>query len=42
MPHALTMLRTLGVEAPGKPFHGITYIDGQRRVTHSGTLRAVP
>src|SRR5262249_25197418 len=21
------------VEAPGKPFHGITYIDGQRRVT---------
>jgi flavin-dependent dehydrogenase len=33
MPHALAMLRTLGVEAPGKPFHGITYIDGERRVT---------
>jgi flavin-dependent dehydrogenase len=44
MPHALTMLRTLGVEAPGKPFHGITYIDGQRRVTgrfHGGAGRGV-
>ena len=28
MPHAVTLLRTLGVEAPGKPFHGITYVDG--------------
>jgi flavin-dependent dehydrogenase len=33
MPHSLSMLRTLGVDAPGKPFHGITYVDGRRRVT---------
>jgi flavin-dependent dehydrogenase len=33
MPHALAMLQGLGVEAPGKPFHGITYLDGRRRVT---------
>lgn len=33
MPHALEMLRRLGVEAPGKPFHGITYSDGRCRVT---------
>jgi flavin-dependent dehydrogenase len=33
MPHALAMLKGLGVEAPGKPFHGITYLDGRRRVT---------
>jgi flavin-dependent dehydrogenase len=33
MPHSLAMLRTLGVDPPGKPFHGITYIDGRRRVT---------
>ncbi len=33
MPHALAMLQGLGVQAPGKPFHGITYLDGRRRVT---------
>jgi flavin-dependent dehydrogenase len=33
MPHALQMLGRLGVEPPGKPFHGITYSDGRRRVT---------
>jgi flavin-dependent dehydrogenase len=33
MPHALAMLQGLGVDAPGKPFHGITYLDGRRRVT---------
>jgi flavin-dependent dehydrogenase len=33
MPHALAMLQGLGVEAPGKPLHGITYLDGRRRVT---------
>ena len=33
MPHAVDMLRGLGVEAPGKPLHGITYLDGRRRVT---------
>ncbi len=33
MPHALAMLQGLGVDPPGKPFHGITYLDGRRRVT---------
>ena len=33
MPHAVELLRGLGVDAPGKPFHGITYLDGHRRVT---------
>jgi flavin-dependent dehydrogenase len=33
MPHAVELLRRLGVEPPGKPFHGITYLDGRRRVT---------
>ena len=33
MPHALAMLQGLGVNPPGKPFHGITYLDGRRRVT---------
>jgi flavin-dependent dehydrogenase len=33
MPHALQMLGRLGVEPPGKPFHGITYSDGRHRVT---------
>jgi flavin-dependent dehydrogenase len=33
MPHAVALLQGLGVEAPGKPFHGITYLDGRNRVT---------
>jgi flavin-dependent dehydrogenase len=33
MPHAVALLDTLGVDPPGKPFHGITYIDGKHRVT---------
>jgi flavin-dependent dehydrogenase len=33
MPHAVALLRDLGVDAPGKPFHGITYLDGRHRVT---------
>jgi flavin-dependent dehydrogenase len=33
MPHALELLRDLGVDAPGKPFRGITYLDGRHRVT---------
>ena len=33
MPHALALLDCLGVDPPGKPFHGITYIDGKHRVT---------
>ena len=33
MPHALELLRDLGVDAPGKPFRGITYLDSQHRVT---------
>ena len=28
MPHAVALLGSLGVDAPGKPFHGITYVDG--------------
>jgi len=33
MPHALALLDSLGVDPPGKSFHGITYIDGTHRVT---------
>ena len=33
MPHAVRQLHRLGVHAEGKPFSGITYLDGQRRVT---------
>jgi flavin-dependent dehydrogenase len=33
MPHALELLRGLGVQPPGKPFRGITYLDGGHRVT---------
>ena len=33
MPHAVALLRGLGVDAPGKPFHGITYLDDRRCVT---------
>jgi flavin-dependent dehydrogenase len=33
MPHTVAMLRGLGVDPPGKPFHGIAYLDGRRRVT---------
>lgn len=33
MPHAVALLDSLGVQAPGKPFHGITYVDGRHRVT---------
>jgi len=40
MPHAVELLRGLGVEAPGRPFHGITYVDDRRRVT--GLFRGGP
>jgi flavin-dependent dehydrogenase len=33
MPHAVALLGSLGVDPPGKPFHGITYLDGTHRVT---------
>jgi flavin-dependent dehydrogenase len=33
MPHAVALLDELGVDPPGKPFHGITYVDGRHRVT---------
>ena len=33
MPHAVQQLHRLGVDAHGKPFDGITYLDGQRCVT---------
>jgi flavin-dependent dehydrogenase len=33
MPHTVAQLAGLGVEPPGKAFHGITYIDGRHRVT---------
>jgi flavin-dependent dehydrogenase len=33
MPHAVALLQGLGVEAPGKPFHGIAYLAGRHRVT---------
>lgn len=38
MPHSLGQLDRLGVDAPGKPFHGITYTDGSLAVT--ATFRA--
>ena len=44
MPHAVQQLHRLGVNAPGKPFEGITYLDGQRCVTgrfRSGSGRGV-
>jgi flavin-dependent dehydrogenase len=31
MPHAVQLLRRLGVQPPGKPFHGITYLDDRGR-----------
>jgi flavin-dependent dehydrogenase len=37
MPHAVALLDGLGVKPPGKPFHGITYIDDGHRV--SGRFR---
>ena len=40
MPHALRQLEALGADPAGVPFHGITYLDGQRRVT--GRFRAGP
>ncbi|MGH3677197.1 MAG: NAD(P)/FAD-dependent oxidoreductase [Mycobacterium sp.] len=40
MPHALRQLKVLGADPPGMPFHGITYLDGQRRVT--GRVRSGP
>lgn len=40
MPHALTQLGVLGADPPGMPFHGITYLDGRRRVT--GRFRCGP
>ncbi|HVQ51681.1 MAG TPA: NAD(P)/FAD-dependent oxidoreductase [Mycobacterium sp.] len=33
MPHTLALLAGLGVDPPGKSFHGITYLDGRHRVT---------
>jgi flavin-dependent dehydrogenase len=33
MPHALALLDSLGVHPPGKPFHGITYLDDNHSVT---------
>jgi flavin-dependent dehydrogenase len=32
MPHTVRHLHRLGVQAPGKPFRGISYLDGDRRV----------
>ncbi|MFG1935283.1 NAD(P)/FAD-dependent oxidoreductase [Mycobacterium sp. NPDC048908] len=40
MPHTVALLDSLGVEPPGSPFHGITYIDGRHRVT--GLFRGSP
>lgn len=40
MPHALQQLGVLGADPPGMPFHGITYLDGRRRVT--GRFRCGP
>jgi flavin-dependent dehydrogenase len=31
MPHAVQLLRRIGVQPPGKPFHGITYLDDRGR-----------
>lgn len=44
MPHAVRQLERLGVKVEGKPFHGISYLDGHRRVNapfRSGTGRGV-
>jgi flavin-dependent dehydrogenase len=44
MPHAVQLLDRLGVAVQGKPFRGITYVDGDRRVNapfRSGTGRGV-
>jgi flavin-dependent dehydrogenase len=35
MPHSVNQLESLGVDAPGRPFHGISYLDDRRRVTAS-------
>lgn len=40
MPHTLRQLGALGADPPGMPFYGITYLDGQRRVT--GRFRSGP
>jgi flavin-dependent dehydrogenase len=44
MPHTLRQLERLGIQAPGRPFHGIRYLDGDRHVNapfRSGTGRGV-
>ena len=44
MPHSVGQLNRLGVDPPGKQFHGISYIDGPRCVTapfRSGAGRGV-
>jgi flavin-dependent dehydrogenase len=44
MPHAVRQLERLGVQARGKPLHGISYLDGDRHVNaafRSGTGRGV-
>jgi flavin-dependent dehydrogenase len=44
MPHAVAQLQRLGVDTPGQPFYGISYLDGHRRVTapfRSGAGRGV-
>lgn len=44
MPHAVAQLDRLGVTAKGRPFHGISYLDGTRRVSapfRSGAGRGV-
>jgi flavin-dependent dehydrogenase len=40
MPHAVRQLRSLGVDPPGKPFRGISYLDGDRCA--SAPFRAGP
>lgn len=44
MPHAVQQLERLGIQVQGKPFRGITYVDGNRCVSapfRSGTGRGV-
>jgi flavin-dependent dehydrogenase len=44
MPHTVRQLQRLGVAAQGKPFHGISYLDGDRHVNaqfRSGEGRGV-
>ena len=44
MPHAVRQLERLGVDAPGKPFHGISYLCGDRHIDaqfRSGAGRGV-